>query len=167
MAVCKWEYNVHFPGGCQGFATSSTHPRRARVKTCLCPAMRWRDNKGFKVTHPKQIYGADYLGPPWPFQVAIHTSWHKQEKKLNFLMPCHNNPLSEISVDSVNFFLNNPLISPMYFEKREKRGGQTRLYMYFPFLIFSCNWRLLLFLRVSITGKVLFNYLYISQLQQQ
>ena len=41
--------------------------------------------------------------------------------------------------------------------------------MYILFLepIFSCNWRLLLFLRVSITGKVLFNYLYISQLQQQ
>ena len=41
--------------------------------------------------------------------------------------------------------------------------------MYILFLepIFSCNWRLLLFLRVSITGTVLFNYLYICQLQQQ
>ena len=46
---------------------------------------------------------------------------------------------------------------------------ETRLYMYILFLepIFSCNWRLLLFLRVSITGTVLFNYLYICQLQQQ
>ena len=151
------------PRVCHQLYTSKTSKSEDLFVSCNAV----KRQQGIQSDTSKTNIWSRLFGSPLAFSSGDPRKLAQAREKLNFLMPCHNNPLSEISVDSVNFFLNNPLISPMYFEKREKRGGQTRLYMYFPFLIFSCNWRLLLFLRVSITGKVLFNYLYISQLQQQ
>ena len=118
MAVCKWEYNVHFPGGCQGFATSSTHPRRARVKTCLCRVMRWRDNKGFKVTHPKQIWSR-LFGSPLAFSSGDprKLAQAREKTELSHALP-QQSSFRNISGFCEFLFKQPPDIAHVFWKKR-------------------------------------------------
>ena len=161
MAVCKWEYNVHFPGGCQGFATSSTHPRRARVKTCLCRVMRWRDNKGFKVTHPKQIWSR-LFGSPLAFSSGDprKLAQAREKTELSHALP-QQSSFRNISGFCEFLFKQPPDIAHVFWKKRpDFICIFSFLNLFFLAIGVSCY-----FLESPSQGR--FNYLYISQLQQQ